>query len=178
MISKEYKNNLKILQNNNSFKNILVKYDPIKNFVSTEMPESILDYGCAKGNLIKQLKIDFPTIRLIDGYDPGVEEFEIYPQNAYDCLISNDVLEHIEPMFLNETLSKIEELFTKSAWFIIACYPAKKILPDGRNAHLIQESPDWWKNKINTSFKKSKIVHWEIVEFAPNKPEIRVILRK
>ena len=68
-------------------------------------------------------------------YDYGLKEiefagFEMYPQKTYDCLISNDVLEHIEPMFLIETLNKIEDLFTKSAWLIIACYPAKKILPD------------------------------------------------
>jgi len=29
--------------------------------------------------------------------------------------------------------------------------PARKTLPDGRNAHLIQESQDWWLSKIKNN---------------------------
>ena len=32
-------------------------------------------------------------------------------------------------------------------YHLISCAPAKLILPDGRNAHLIQQEPDWWKQK-------------------------------
>ena len=33
-------------------------------------------------------------------------------------------------------------------FFRIACYPAKKKLLDGRNAHLIVEDPAWWREQI------------------------------
>ena len=32
----------------------------------------------------------------------------------------------------------------KFAFFAISTRPAKKTLPDGRNAHLTVQSPDWW----------------------------------
>ena len=37
---------------------------------------------------------------------------------------------------------------TVAGWFRIACYPAKKQLPDGRNAHLIVEKPEWWREQL------------------------------
>ena len=178
MISTDYKKSLEQLQSANSFKGLLVKYDPIKEFVSMYQPQSIIDYGCARGNLVNQLKQDFSNIPIIEGFDPGVPEFNTIKQDSYECLISNDVIEHFEPEFLDSTLQKMETLFTKSAWLIIACYPAKKRLPDGRNAHLIIESPKWWIKKIKNTFTNSNIVKKEIVEFSEGKPELRLILEK
>jgi hypothetical protein len=66
-------------------------------------------------------------------------------------------LEHVEPEMIDSTLKIINTLFTKSAFLLIASYPAKKSLPDGRNAHLIIESFDWWKTKLET-FIDGKIV--------------------
>jgi hypothetical protein len=33
--------------------------------------------------------------------------------------------------------------------------PAERILADGRNAHLIQEKPDWWLPRIMARFELS-----------------------
>jgi hypothetical protein len=63
-------------------------------------------------------------------------------------LISTDVLEHIEPEFVANVLQHMDSLFTRVAYLLIATCPAKKSLPDGRNAHLIQEEPDWWRPLI------------------------------
>lgn len=177
MISDQYKQSLESLQSKNSFKGLLVKYDPVKEFVIKYSPSSILDYGCAKGNLVNQLRLDFPTT-LVEGYDPGVFEFNKIKRSSYECLISNDVIEHFEPEFLDQTLTKMSNLYSVSAWLIIACYPAKKKLPDGRNAHLTVESPDWWLKKIKKTFVDSKIVMNEVVEYAKGKPELRLILEK
>ena len=35
-------------------------------------------------------------------------------------------------------------------YHLIACHPAKKCLSDGRNAHLIIESPTWWRSKLQS----------------------------
>jgi hypothetical protein len=72
----------------------------------------------------------------------------------------------------------MQELFKNHAWFIIACYPAKKLLPDGRNAHLIIESPIWWLDKIKDVFNKSTIIYHEVVEIASGKLELRIVLNK
>ena len=146
------------MQENFSFKGKLPAYDEIYEFIKFYTPDSIIDYGCSHGNLIKKIKEDFPDI-LIDGFDPGVPEYEKFPTRKYDVLISCDVLEHIEPEFLSLTLQKIENLYTKKCKLIIACYPAKKTLPDGRNAHLIVESENWWLEKIQKSMHHSKIIN-------------------
>ena len=61
-------------------------------------------------------------------------------------------------------------MFTKSAFLLIASYPAKKSLPDGRNAHLIIERFDWWRTKLET-FIDGKIVREDstVVQAFPKK---------
>ena len=177
MITDEYKNLLHQMQSKNRFKNGLKDYEDVFNFIKTESPLSIIDFGCSQGILIKKIKEEFPHIDCI-GYDPGVIEYEVFPNSAVECLISNDVIEHIEPKFLDITLEKINMLFTKSARLIIACYPAKKNLPDGRNAHLIIEKPDWWLEKIKIIFNDCEIQNSVIIEKAENKPELQIVLRK
>ena len=178
LISEEYKKQLHRMHSRGKFTSALVKYPSVKEFIETYKPKSVLDYGCASGKLIKQLKVDFPDIAVLHGYDPGVLEFEVLQEQLYDCLISNDVIEHIEPELLNKTLSQMQDLFDRSALLIIACYPAKKKLPDGRNAHLTIQPPDWWIEKIKNIFKKSTIVNYEIIGVETKKLEIRLILNK
>lgn len=178
LISEEYKQSLETLQQGNKFKGLLIKYEPVKQFVETYSPASIIDYGCAKGRLVQQLAQDFPEIPTIHGYDPGVPEFSVLPQTKYQCLISNDVIEHFEPNYLDQSLAHMNSLFEKAAWLIIACYPAKKSLPDGRNAHLIIESPDWWRAKIAQCFTDCHVVYDQVIELAPGKPELRLILER
>jgi hypothetical protein len=55
-------------------------------------------------------------------------------------------------------------LFNKNAFLIIATSPAKKFLPDGRNAHLIVETPGWWKERIEKNMPGIKIVHHQFFE--------------
>ena len=39
-----------------------------------------------------------------------------------------------------------------SGLLVISLVPAKKTLPDGRNAHLILQTPDWWRDKLSSYF--------------------------
>ena len=55
-----------------------------------------------------------------------------------------DVLEHIEPECLEHVLDDLQRLTRKVAFLNIATRPAKKILADGRNAHLIQQQLPFW----------------------------------
>lgn len=168
MITDEYKKQLEQMANRHLFKEKIFFYNDIKKYVEKEKPSSLLDFGCAHGKLIEMLKEDFSTITVIDGYDPGVKQFEKIPSRTYDCLISNDVIEHIEPAFLDTTLEKIDSYFIKSAWIIIACYPAKKFLSDGRNAHLTIQQPDWWVEKIKKVMKNSTIKESSVIVKNPD----------
>lgn len=175
MITSEYKKQLEQMANRHVFKEKIFFYNDIKDYVEKEKPTSLLDFGCAHGRLIELLKEDFPNISTMDGYDPGVPQFERLPNRSYDCLISNDVIEHIEPAYLDSTLEKIDSYFERSAWIIIACYPAKKFLPDGRNAHLTVQHPNWWIDKIQQVMKRSTIRESSVIV---KNPDSDVISRK
>lgn len=97
----------------------------------------ILDYGCGKAGL--QKGIPWP----IQNYDPCMSEYLRRPKPA-DLVVCTDVLEHIEPECLKDVMDDLKALTGKALFVNIACRPAKKFLQDGRNAHLIQESPNWW----------------------------------
>ncbi len=109
--------------------------------------ESILDFGCGKGIILDNVQSRFPLKKVL-GYDPGVDKFSVYPENI-DFIYSVDTLEHIEPNFLNNVLLNLLK-DSKHQYHLIACHPAKKNLPDGRNCHLIIEEPSWWIEKIKS----------------------------
>jgi len=63
-----------------------------------------------------------------------------------------DVLEHIEPELLENVLDDLQRVVDKYGLFTIHTGPAQKILPDGRNAHLIQQPLAWWSEKLIKRF--------------------------
>ena len=126
-------------------------------FVVFWQPKTLLDYGCGKGTILSQLNETYPEIKC-DGYDPAVSMFENIPALEYDLVFSNDVLEHIEPIYIDSVLEHIENISKKYVWLRIDTQPARKTLPDGRNAHLIIQGQDWWKQKVSR-FIKGEIVY-------------------
>jgi 2-polyprenyl-3-methyl-5-hydroxy-6-metoxy-1,4-benzoquinol methylase len=147
LISKEYVEKLKQLhQSNPSFgsKNNIPAL--LKKCLESHETKTVLDYGCGKGNVMNEIKNIFSNLQ-IQGYDPAVDEYNVLPDKTFNLVFSTDVLEHVEPEFLDETL---KFLSTKSLliYHLIALEPSSVILPDGRNAHLILESPEWWRNKF------------------------------
>lgn len=84
-------------------------------------------------------------------YDPGVPEYADPPKPA-EMVVSIDVLEHIEPDCIEDVLDHLEELTERILFVTICSAPAGKILPDGRNAHLIQKPAEWWLPKIMDRF--------------------------
>lgn len=59
-----------------------------------------------------------------------------------------DVLEHIEPDCLDAVLDDMRRCTLNGIFLTIHCFPAGKTLPDGRNAHLIQQPTHWWLPKL------------------------------
>lgn len=99
---------------------------------------SALDYGAGQAKLSKKL----PGLR-IKCYDPCIDMFSAKP-NPADLVICTDVLEHIEPEFIEDVLTHIRQLTKKVFFCVIATRPAIKTLPDGRNAHILLRDRDWW----------------------------------
>ena len=105
----------------------------------------VLDYGCGKGVL--NLCLPFA----VHCYDPAIPKYAATPEPA-DIVFCGDVLEHIEPDCLEDVLADLQRVTKKVGLFFIHCGPARKKLPDGRNAHLIQKPPSWWAEKLAEYF--------------------------
>jgi 2-polyprenyl-3-methyl-5-hydroxy-6-metoxy-1,4-benzoquinol methylase len=147
VISSDYVAQNRELHDKNSSYGVSVMrhLDTIKKLYEKIEARSLLDYGCGKGLLAKNL--DFP----IWEYDPAIVEKSANPRPA-DLVVCVDVLEHIEPEYLNSVLEDIRRCVKKVGYLVISTIPAKKFLPDGRNTHLIQENKDWWVNKLSHYF--------------------------
>lgn len=115
--------------------------------------KSVVDFGCGKGHVVKKLQNEYPEID-VTGYDPSIDS-ELPEQ--VDMVFSKDVLEHIEPSLLESVLSDLHRRTRKVQFHLIACHKAIHFLPDGRNAHLIIETPDWWQRTFRSlGFKIEK----------------------
>lgn len=126
---------------------------------------SVVDYGSGKCSLHKSLLQDEQKYRFKYhfcckehqwltawvNYDPAVPELDS-PPPASDLVVCSDVLEHIEPECLEEVLDDIKRASRKAVFLVIATRPAKKTLPDGRNAHLIQRPIAWWLGHLMKRF--------------------------
>ena len=114
----------------------------------------ILDYGCGRRTLEQSL--GFP----IHNYDPCIAGLDAPPQPA-QLVACTDVLEHIEPDCLDAVLDDLKRCVLVAGFFVIANRPAEKFLADGRNAHLIQEGPDWWLPKLAERFEVKSAMNFE-----------------
>lgn len=111
---------------------------------------SILDYGCGKGEFAKA--IPYP----IWEYDPAIPGKQDSPRPA-DIVVCSDVLEHVEPDCLTAVLQDLKRCVKQVGYFVIHTGPAQKTLRDGRNAHLIQRSPEWWQQQLEPLFTIGKV---------------------
>ena len=148
LISDEYREMQKTLHENPEYGISSVIFAPIVDHtISTYQIQEILDYGAGKCRLRDALKnkIDYYP------YEPSNPAWDATPEPR-ELVACIDVLEHIEPECLDDVLDDLRRCVLKYGIFTIHTKPAHKILPDGRNAHLIQEQPDWWKEKLNKRF--------------------------
>jgi trans-aconitate methyltransferase len=171
MISTEYKKMLQREHRRASFGKRAKMPRHLFNFIVNNNPQTILDFGCGKGKLIETLKVQFPD-KDITGYDPANPEFDqSIDDKFYDLIYSSDVLEHVEPEFIDQTLAYLSTK-SKYIYHLIALSPAKLILSDGRNAHLIQETPEWWKQKfIDNGYTILKDEYYEGMKDKPSMAE-------
>ena len=118
----------------------------VKDFFEAGKFKSIFDYGAGKQNLYHALTSLGLKNFEYSAYDPVFPEYG--PPKPADLICCIDVLEHIEEEFLENVLEELQNITVKIGLFTIATEPAKKCLADGRNAHLIQESSNWWLVKL------------------------------
>lgn len=115
------------------------RFKRLRRWIKRTGAQSVLDYGCGKGTLVKDPKVGVP----IRGYDPAMPEYANEPEPA-DIVVCWDVLEHIEPEHLEGVLRHIHSLGPVIYFTIGLSKDTTKLMPDGRNPHLIIEDVSWW----------------------------------
>jgi hypothetical protein len=147
LLTEEYKEQQKSLHNAGSYGVSSGKWSlAVTQLADSLKTRDVLDYGCGQRMLEKAL--DFP----IRNYDPCIPGLDEAPEPA-DIVVCTDVLEHIEPDCIDAVLDDLERVTLKAGFFVVCNRPAKKILPDGRNAHLIQADARYWLPKIMQRFQ-------------------------
>ncbi len=134
--------------------------EAIRELIDLTGAKSLLDYGCGKGQQYRWRDIKLSDGQVVDSllaywgigevakYDPGYEPFSQMPDGKFDAVVCTDVLEHCPEEDLPWIL---DELFVHARLFVyanVACFPAKKRLPSGENAHVTVRSPGWWEGLI------------------------------
>lgn len=107
---------------------------------------SILDYGCGQGALAQSLKMA-SHVTDIREYDPAIAEKSALPEMA-DCVVCTDVLEHVEIDKIGAVLLHLWNLTRKVAFVVVSLVETSKTLTDGRQAHILLRTPEWWANAL------------------------------
>lgn len=107
----------------------------------------LLDYGAGKGRLGESLRQHVKRPLVIHHYDPAIPHWSAPPAPC-EFVACIDVLEHIEPALIDNVLDDLKRVTIGAGVYTIHTGAAIKVLPDGRNAHLIQKPPDWWLPKF------------------------------
>jgi len=129
----------------------------IKRLIDLTGAKRILDYGAGKGLQYRPSRIVIDGRQVADGvaeywgvdevrcYDPGFAPHSTLPQETFDGVVSTDVLEHCPEEDLGWILDEIFGYAERFVFLNVACFPARKTLPNGENAHVTQRSPEWWR---------------------------------
>ncbi|MEE9494797.1 MAG: hypothetical protein V3W04_15665 [Gammaproteobacteria bacterium] len=149
----------------------LVEHIPyVAHLIKETHAKSLLDFGCGKGKLYQdapecpagsRFKV-MPTWQdtLVTCYDPGYAPYSGLFESCYDAVITTDVVEHIPEEDIPWVLDKLFKHAHLFLYVVAACYPAKKIMPDGSNAHCTQQSPEWWQGQMELTAKRYPKVDW------------------
>jgi hypothetical protein len=153
LISEDYRRMQQQLHEDPNYGMASVMYAPlVAQVIEGVGAQEMLDYGAGKGRLGSALRQHIKRPLLIRHYDPAIPAWSARPQ-ACDFVACIDVLEHIEPASLDHVLDDLQRVTARVGIFTVHTRAAIKVLPDGRNAHLIQQPASWWLPKFFARFE-------------------------
>ena len=126
------------------------RMDYIRHHLEKVNAHTVLDYGCGQGTFKKWMNQNLPTYDVSE-YDPGIEGKD-NPPNPADYIVCWDVMEHVEPKYVDNVIAHLQALMLKGGYIYICLVPAHGFLSDGRNAHLTIQDAGWWLDKFNKAF--------------------------
>jgi hypothetical protein len=143
----------------------------IAKLVQATVATTLLDYGSGKATLYQPAPGADPESRfksmpawgedlVVTCYDPGYAPFADAYESQYDGVITTDVLEHIPAEDIQWVLHHLFGHARQFVYAVAACFAAKKILPDGTNAHCTVRTPDWWAGQMTLAARSFPQVKW------------------
>jgi hypothetical protein len=132
----------------------------IKRLVDATGARTILDYGAGKGAQYRPHRVMVDGEHVADGiaeywdvdevrcFDPGYAPHSALPEGKFDGVVCTDVLEHCPEEDLPWILDEIFGYARRFVYLNVACFPARKTLPNGENAHITVRPPDWWRELV------------------------------
>jgi hypothetical protein len=146
----------------------------VKRLVVATGAANILDYGSGKGRQYDPRKVraedgevydgfqDYWGVDFIQCYDPGYGPFSAFPDRRFDGVICTDVLEHCPEEDLAWIVDEMFGLAERFVFASVACYPARKRLPSGENAHCTVKPVVWWQELFNGASQRHPGIDWEV----------------
>jgi len=146
----------------------------IKRIIVGTGARTVLDYGSGKGmqyetsairddaGKVWPSVIDYWGVDEVECYDPCYAPYSKLPSGTFAGVVCTDVLEHCPE---EDIPWIIEEMFSYATRFVfanVACYPARKRLPTGENAHCTIQPVEWWKSLIEGIAARRAGVVWEV----------------
>jgi hypothetical protein len=146
--------------------------DEIAKLIGATGARSLLDYGAGKGRFYAACPGEpadgrmrsypkWPGVK-ITCYDPGYAPFAAPFEGRFDGAISTDVLEHIPEEDIGWVLDEIFAAAERFVYVVAACYPARKTLPNGENAHCTLQTPEWWKGQMELASRRRPGARWTL----------------
>lgn len=146
----------------------------IKRLVDLTEAVTILDYGSGKGKQYfpHQIKdgsggerpsiADYWDVEPVVCYDPCYPPFSTLPVGKFDGVISTDVLEHCPDEDIPWIIGEIFGYAKRFVFANVACYPARKRLPNGENAHCTIKPVAWWSEVFERAARAHPGIVWEV----------------
>lgn len=94
-------------------------------------------------------------------FDPGFND--ALPEGTYDLVICVDALEHCDRQDLPWIIRRLFSKASKGVFVNIASYAARKVLPNGENAHCTVEEADWWMGLFSAVAKDFPHISYEAI---------------
>ena len=154
-------------------KSLIPQMARIRLLIARYGAQTILDYGSGKGRQYEMSGVvdetgrrwpsmmDYWNVEEVVCYDPCYKPFSELPTGKFDGVISTDVLEHCPE---EDIPWIIEEMFGFAGQFVfanVACFPARKRLPNGENAHCTIRPAPWWQELLGVVSARHAEIKWE-----------------
>ena len=120
----------------------------INTYMELSRAKSVLDYGAGSSAFRKEIEVQFPKYKYtIHEYEPGRVELSNDPP-VCDASICFDVMEHIEPEYVDNVIKHIYDKTNYWTFQDICLKASYNYFPSGKNLHLTVKPAEWWIEKL------------------------------